>query len=254
MHLLYLDDSGSVSNKNERYLVLAGIVVFERQAHWLSTELDKLAEKVLPGGANSVEFHASEIFSGRSAPWKNFNKEQRKQTIKDVLDVLAKSHDSVKAFACAVHKDSFPANDPMEKAFEDLCCRFDILLKKMFVEENDPHRGIIILDKSSYETSLQNLALHFKSLGTQWGVLKNLAEVPLFVDSKASRLVQLADHVAYSVFRRYEHGDASYLDIILQKFDVKDGILHGLVHRQTLDANCMCPACMSRRFQKQTHD
>ena len=78
-------------------------------------------------------------------------------------------------------------------------------------------------------------------------MIRNMAEVPLFVDSRASRLVQLADHVAYAVFRRYESGDASFLDPILPRFDEEDGKLHGLVHMQTVNPHCMCPACMSRR-------
>jgi len=134
----------------------------------------------------------------------------------------------------------------MEIAFEQLCSRFDLYLKRLHVVDKNTHRGLLVLDESSYETSLQKMATNFRELGTRWGVVANLAEVPLFVDSRASRLVQLADHVAYSVFRRYEAGDASYLDIILNKFDSENGKLHGLIHKQNADSNCMCPACMSR--------
>ena len=54
---------------------------------------------------------------------------------------------------------------------------------------------------------------------------------PFFVDSRASRLVQIADHVAYSVFRRYNSGDAHYFDIIAHRFDTVDNVIHGLVHK-----------------------
>jgi hypothetical protein len=92
-------------------------------------------------------------------------------------------------------------------------------LKREKAVANSDHRGLIILDKSTSETTLQNLAVNFREVGTRWGELKNLAEVPLFVDSKATRLVQLADHVAYAVFRRYEAKDANYFDPILSRFD-----------------------------------
>ena len=46
MYLLYLDDSGSVSNAEDRYIVLAGIAVFERQIHWLSEQFDIIAQAV----------------------------------------------------------------------------------------------------------------------------------------------------------------------------------------------------------------
>ena len=69
LYLLYLDDSGSAANRAESHLVLGGFSVFERQLHWLSRELDKLAEEIDPSDPNAVEFHASEIFSGRTPPW-----------------------------------------------------------------------------------------------------------------------------------------------------------------------------------------
>jgi hypothetical protein len=96
------------------------------------------------------------------------------------------------------------------------------------------------------ETSLQKMASTFRCSGTRWGsIIRDLAEVPLFANSKASRLIQVADHIAYAVFRRYEAGDTSYLDLILSKFDSANGILHGLAHK-TLEPDCMCQSCMSR--------
>lgn len=222
MYLLYLDDSGSTANTDDPYLVLGGFSVFERQIHWLTSELDKLAARYNPSDPNSVEFHASEMFSRRIPPWRGMSSEQARQAIKDVLGVLARSHESTRAFACAVHKASYPNADSMEIAFEDLCNRFDLQLKR-FYSAGEPQRGIIILDESSYETSLQRMAREFRSLGTRWGVLRNLADIPLFVKSNASRAVQLADHVAYAVRRRYAAADTSYIDIILPKFDADRG-------------------------------
>ncbi len=249
MYLLYLDDSGSVNNPNESHLVLGGISVFERQVHWLSTELDKIAASIYPANPKEIEFHASEIFAGRKPPWNAWDKEKRRQILKEVLTTVAKASAGVSLFACVVHKGSYPNRDPMEIAFEELCSRFDLQLKRIYSVRKDAQRGLIVLDESSYETSLQNLAHNFRQIGTRWGTIANLAEVPLFVDSRASRLVQLADHVAYSVFRRYEAKDTTFLDIIINKFDSENGRLHGLIHKQNRDANCMCPACMSRSIQ-----
>ena len=44
MHLLYLDDAGSVGNVNQHYLVLGGVSVFEAQSSWITQELDRLAQ------------------------------------------------------------------------------------------------------------------------------------------------------------------------------------------------------------------
>ena len=46
MCLPYLDGAGSVTNPDDKRFVIAGIAVFERQAYWLQTELERLAESL----------------------------------------------------------------------------------------------------------------------------------------------------------------------------------------------------------------
>lgn len=186
--------------------MLGGLSVYESQSHWITRELDKLAESIEPGDPHGVEFHASEIFSQRVPPWKGLKPDEARGTIKSVLKVLADARDTARAFACVVHKASFPGRDPMEIAF--------------------------------------------RTLGTRWGVIRRLADTPFFVDSRASRVIQLADHVAYAVFRRYQAGDAQYFDLVASKFDEEDGVVHGLAHKEIGNPGCMCPACLSRRINE----
>jgi hypothetical protein len=246
MDILCLDDSGSVMNKNEQYFVLGGLSVPENSLRWLSLELEKLASEIDPDNPRGVEFHAASIFGGREGIWKRFSKQQRIQIIKRVLLVLQNAYSDVVLFACAIHKDSFPADDLVKRAFEDLCSRFNIYLQR--VSPPQPRKGLIVLDKSSYETSLQDLAATLRDERTRWGsYVRNLCEVPLFVDSKASRITQLADHIAYAVFRRYSAGDLNYFNCIEGRFDHDAGKMHGLVHLQLYNRDCTCPACLTRR-------
>lgn len=41
-------------------------------------------------------------------------------------------------------------------------------------------------------------------------------------------LIQLADLVAYAVFRHFEHGDSQYFDLIKDRFDSEGGVEYGL--------------------------
>jgi hypothetical protein len=241
MHLLYLDDSGSADNPSEQYLVLGGICLYERQVQFITQELDKIASRLIPGHPETVEFHASEIFSGRVEPWKSLKKEQRRDVIKEVLAVLWNSYDSARAFATVVHKASFVGTHPMEKAFEDVCSRFDRFLKRI------DGKGLIILDESTHSTRLVELAHQFRKLGTQWDVIRNIVDGPLFVTSRAFRCVQLADHIAYAVFRRYESKDANYFDVFASRFDTFQKVIHGLSHLEKNINDCMCISCLSRR-------
>lgn len=252
MYLLYLDDSGSPNNQQEEYFVLGGLCVPENSVRWLTGELETLAQEIDPDNPRSVEFHAAEIFRGRDGVWQNYRKkEDRVAIIKRVLLVLEKaSPGSVVVFACAVHKQS-TSGDPVQTAFEQLSSRFDIYVRRQNAERGERQRGMIILDKSSYETSLQNLAAQFREEGTRWGSrLSTLSEVPLFVDSKASRIIQLTDHIAYAVFRRYNAADLTYFNCIESCFDQTAGVMHGLVHWQLSNRNCTCPACVTRRLSR----
>jgi hypothetical protein len=242
-----LDDAGSAVNPTEQYLVLGGISVYEAQANWFVQELDKLAATIDSANPHNVEFHASEIFSRRTAPWDSMRREEAQGVIKAVLDVVKRSYDTARVFACAIHKTSYPGKDVMQLAFEDLCSRYDRYLSHLR-EQGDRQRGLLILDESAHETTLQTLARDFRTFGTQWGFIRNLAETPLFVSSKASRLVQVADAIAYAVFRRYNASDTSYFDVIAHKFYSFQGVVHGLAHKQTIHPQCMCIACMSRRM------
>ena len=92
MHLLYLDDAGSVGNVHEQYLVLGGVCVFEAQSSWIARSLDRLEQNIDPANPHGVEFHASETFARRRKPWKGLSQDEARGTIKSVLDVLTNAY------------------------------------------------------------------------------------------------------------------------------------------------------------------
>lgn len=226
MHLLYCDESGSVPDPNQEHFVLAGVSLFERQGFWIASEIDKIAARFNSADPNSVELHGNAMLAGRKF-WRQFPKEDRVQAIKDALAVLAASHISNRVFVCVIKKAIASPQDPVELGFEQLSSRFDHFLMRLH-KSGDSQRGLIIFDKSTYETTIQNLATDFRTIGHTWGVLRNLAEVPLFLDSRASRLIQLADLVAYAAFRKYEKGDDQFFHIVKEKLDTEAKIVHGL--------------------------
>ena len=226
MHLLYLDDSGSPADSSQKFFVLGGISVFERQGHWLSERLDAVAARFNPADPASIELHGSPMLTG-SKFWRSIPRADRVQAMKDALGVLVESHSSNRVFAVAVKKQSISPRDAVDYAFEQLCSRFDQYLMRLH-KAGDTQRGIIVFDKSAREASIQNLAMDFKKNGHSWGVLRNKAEVPVFLDSRNSRLVQLADLIAYAVFRKFEHSDSSLFDVFASRFDSMGGVVHGL--------------------------
>jgi hypothetical protein len=243
MHLLYLDDSGSVSNPSDRHIVLAGLSVFERMPHWLTQSMDAIAAKVWPDNPSGLEFRGADILGGKRH-WRGVPREQRHEIYCETLSALTRVK-GVRLFGAAIYKSAVSPEDPMEVAFEYVANRFDRMLGRLH-KGGDTQRGLIVLDESSYETSLQGLAATFRSKGHKWGQLHNLAEVPLFVDSQATRLIQYADLIAHAVRRYYEKGDATYFDVIRGHFDASGGVTHGLVHVVPAGENCPCHVCWQK--------
>ena len=226
MQLLYVDESGSTADPRQSYFVLAGFSVGERRGYWIGRRLDAIAAQFDPADPRSIELHGSPMFQGRGAVWSKVPREARVRALCDALDVLVASGPRTRVFAIAVRKAAISPSDPVSFAFEQLLNRFDRYLLRL-QRRGEAQRGLVIFDKSSYETTLQGLAVDFRSVGHRWGVIRNLSEVPLFLDSRASRLVQLADLVAYAVFRHCEAGDLRFHDRLRSSFDAEGGIIHG---------------------------
>ena len=243
MHLLYLDDSGSVSNAQDRHIILAGLAVFERQPHWFSGRLDDIATRLWPDNPQGLEFRGADIFGGKKK-WRGIQREYRIPAYREALSILGNST-LVRLFGAAIHKAARSPEDPMEYAFEQLCNRFDRYLSRLH-RANDTQRGLIVLDESSYETSLQGLSRDFRTEGHRWGQLYNLADVPFFVNSRATRMIQYADMIAYALRRYYERGELTHFDLIAHRFDAVGGVVHGLVHYTPAGEACNCFSCRQR--------
>ena len=227
MHLLYLDDSGSPSDPDTPYFVLAGVSVFERKTHWIEKRLNEIVERFAPSDPYSLELHGSPMRTGKGG-WRQYPYQDRHAAMVEALQQgVVMNARGVTLFGVAVRHGSLGRGEsPVEYAFEQLSSRFDQYLMRLH-HKGDSQRGIMIMDKSSTERKIQSLAREFKHSGHTWGRTKNYAEVPLFLNSQSSRLIQLADLVAYAIYRHLAHSDDSLYQVIANSFDQESGDVHG---------------------------
>ncbi|HEY4943911.1 MAG TPA: DUF3800 domain-containing protein [Rhizomicrobium sp.] len=246
MHILYVDDSGSVENATERHFVLGGVSVFERGLYHQIKLADECVASYKLGDPHDIELHGTEMYQGRKGVWHSVSKKaDREAMVQSALGTL-KGHRSITLFAVIVDKEAISPRDPISTAFEEMCNRFNLFLARMNDRRQDgEQRGLIVMDEMRHEKPLQTLARKFRIDGARWGHFRNLAEVPLFVDSKASRLIQLADLVSWSTFRKYEFSDGRFFDPLIPLFDADGGVIHGVVHLNRGE-RCYCPGCYSR--------
>ncbi|MEQ8042407.1 DUF3800 domain-containing protein [Xanthomonas hortorum] len=227
MFLLYLDDSGSVDDPNSDFFVLAGVCIFERQTHWLEQHLTKIASRFHPTHPENIELHAS-VMRGGSDGWENFEPNDRSQATVDVLHALSDVQLKARVFASVIEKPLLQRHEIIPKAFEHSATCFDGFLASRYRLAKDPQRGIVIFDDAMFEQSIQSLSYEFKTIGHTTGRLRNFAEVPLFINSKASRLIQMADFVAHWTYRRYQSLDDRGFSLIAPHLHTYGGVCHGL--------------------------
>ncbi|TAK93499.1 DUF3800 domain-containing protein [Patescibacteria group bacterium] len=201
--------------------------VFERQTHWLDSHLTPIAARFDPTNPSSVELHANPMRSG-SEGWTRFAPADRVQAVVDALHLLSNRQLRVKVFAAVIEKSQVANNkDIIPLAFEAIAIQFDGYLASLYQNTQNAQRGLVIFDRADFENHVQLLSHQFKHTGHTNGKLRNFAEVPLFIDSKASRLIQMADMIAYWIFRRYEAKDDRGFKMIEPYFHAYGGIKHG---------------------------
>lgn len=248
MYLLYLDESGNENDPKDRFFVLGGIALFERQTYFLTQAMEGIQTKYFPG-LQPVPFHASEIRSGRDF-WRKVPDEVRAGLLADVVAAIQKAPARTRClYAAAIEKSNVLWGEgAVERATEEVCRRFDIRLSRLYHDNRDPQRGLIIFSEGRFDARAKLWVRGFHQRGTSWGAINNLADIPYFAPMRESRLLQVADIVSHAVWLLYERRDPRLIAPLLPCFDCSEGTLHGLVHvRPDASTACDCPACYSRK-------
>jgi hypothetical protein len=150
-------------------------------------------------------------------------------------------------FAAVIEKDErVHGEEAVRRATEEICRRFDIFLMRKH-HDGDSQRGLLVFAESSYQKRAKLWVRDFRELGTTWGVLNNLSDIPYFATPAETRLLQVADLISHSVFLMYERRNPALLCHLISKFD-RRGKIHGLVHvGRSRGRDCDCPRCWSER-------
>ena len=253
MYLLYLDESGTQSNA--RHLVLAGVALHENSIYWVEEQVNNLQKKYFPATEEPIQFHATYLRvrddGNPPSPFNDLDEKTRSNLLRDLYQVANDMYGTL--FAVVVEKAFLDeGQDPYELALEDTLSRFEYFLRRGYRETQTRNKGMVVIAESQYRERLELLSRRLTLHGTRWVELNNLVDIPFFTLSRNSRLLQIADLIANTVYGRYEAGHTREFDRLMPKFDQEDsGAIHGLAHLCRNRNACYLPCCMSRRI---THD
>jgi hypothetical protein len=247
MYVLYADDAGSPGASTEKHFILAGVALFEAHGYFLDKALREVAEATGLARPENLEFHGNAILSRRGL-WRKLNDVSKaRAVIISALKAAFTLEGDWRLFGVVIEKAARPDVDHVEYAFEHLVSRFDLFLSRKQRQSGRDNKGLIVFDHSTKETRLQALAHQFRNSGHSWGKTHHIADVPFFVDSRATRTIQYADLVSYALWRAFEKDDWEFYDIIARKFDRDGNVIHGLIHERYANSSCPCAYCASRR-------
>ena len=245
MHLLYLDESGST---DANHFVVAGFIVNWRGVVPLKLSVEKIVSDRLPKAA-AMELHAGHMRAGRRS-WSRIPRDIRHQMTEDVVRLIVEQSGAddhpVTLVAVVADQSSDSSTGLYDRSYRAL---FGICESLIQAGRNDS-QILAIADKTRQEPLIQalvNPALSDLAVDSSPRAPSSpFLEPPLFIDSRMTRLVQLADFAAHWLYRAYEHDDTSILDQILPAFDRSGGNMVSLVHL-TDRSDCSCAACRTRR-------
>jgi len=243
-----VDESGSHETTDEHFVV-GGVAIHEADLEALRRRVQALVSIHLAPHLYGLELHASSMRKGRGG-WRSVPRPVRESLLRDVARLLGSfsppSGNRYALFAVVREEGAVPYANPMERTFEELYLRFNGFLQRR-APGGAQYFGLVVADEAKYEKVLQPMVSQWRELGTRVGPVRQVVEVPLFVDSKATRLIQLADLVAHSVYLLYERDDEELVTLMQGAFDSTGGTLHGLVHLTPYHQLCRCRACSTRR-------
>lgn len=223
------------------------------------------------------ELHAAEMRNAKRpkdgsrtkpGPWAFVDRGKRLAILNSAYDVLRTFSPSnpelpVALFGVVIDRSFHGEWTVFERerfAYEVILNKFGVMLKRVRSRTSFDNRGLVIHDRRVVaERDIQDWTREWQKAAGIVGQLRNLADVPLFADSRATRLVQAADLVSYALYRHYDparqadddpakHG-VDFADRIWDAFDHDGDTMHGVVHFTPSFAGgkCECRPCSGRR-------
>lgn len=189
----------------------------------------------------------------KTAPYVHLSYSERVELVRNLATTVSRWSDA-RMFAELVCKHHYfrglnVAEPMMEMAFTQLVQRFEDFLRNRGAHLNQMLAGLLVQDNNeTVAGKLTSMMRKFHSQGTKWMGLDHIIETPMFVDSRLTGMVQMADLCAYATRRYVENGERDLFDRIYGRFDRAGNGLVGARHFQS--DGCACRICLDRVRQR----
>lgn len=231
MYFFYFDESGSrdpsvgTSEKPKGHIyVLLALGMYERQWHSFDRSISdvklELADCLRRDGSGSFELSDCEVKSNwlrypkeraERSPFLDALGDQGRKRLVDMYYSQLMDRNAV-IIAAVIDKrylhDHFTEEILHKKAYEFVLERIEMYMR----EYHDKHQALIVMDDTSKGLNRAVAMKHayFQREGNKHLDFRHIVEYPFFTASELSNGVQLADLLAYNVYRAFSQENMSY--------------------------------------------
>ncbi len=183
----------------------------------------------------------------KTEPYIHLTRDERFQALRELADLAGSWQDSRIFFEgaakAAYRTGRTPAID--EESFTQVVSRFQHFLRNRGFALTARIMGMLVHDNNeTVATRFTNLMRDFHARGTTYTLIPDIVETPLFVDSRLTSMVQIADLCAYAVRRFLENGETDLFDRVYQRTDRSGGVVVGGRHFTGGASPCRCRICV----------
>jgi hypothetical protein len=105
--------------------------------------------------------------------------------------------------------------------------------------------GMLVHDHNqTVSLKLTDMMRRFHARGVLRWQIDRIVETPLFVDSKLTAMIQIADLCAYATRRFFENGETDLFNRIYPRFDKAGARVVGIRHDRHNRAKCTRKVCL----------
>jgi Protein of unknown function (DUF3800) len=202
-----------------------------------TAELLRLQKARDPGA-----YRATKKAYSHTRPYIHLARDERIRVVSEVAECVS-GWRYARLFAECIDKIHF---DPMrarksvdEQAFEQVVSRFEQFLSNTDAKLKQSNFGLLVHDNNQTVAARHtDLMRRFHEHGTLWTRISKIIETPLFVDSRLTRLVQIADLCAYALRRYVENRETDLFDRVYARVDRARGVAVGIRHFSSRECNC----------------
>lgn len=212
----------------------------------------------LQRAGNSKKYRQVKKNYNKTKPYIHLTQAERERFILEVAECIS-NWGYARLFAECIDKvyfDPSRTNESVdEQAFTQIISRFERYLENIGTPANRCY-GLIIHDNNeTVARKHTSLMKKFHQRGTLWTNLNNIIETPLFVDSKLTSMVQIADLCGYAIRRYCENGEEELFNHIYKRADrftyrsaaqQPEEVVVGVRHFS--NSACCCKICSTHKY------